>query len=302
MIINNKVIDGRKIATLIREEVSLYAQKLKALNIVPGLAVIQVGDDQNSTIYVNNKIKAAKAANIQSFIFKFDNTVTTKQLMIRIEHLNNDLKINGILVQLPLPSHIDITKVINTIHPAKDVDGLTVENVGKLVTRQNSLLPCTPQGCLLLIKSIEPKISGLNAVVIGRSNIVGRPMANLLINQDCTVTVAHSKSENIKEISKQADILVVAIGKPKLVSQDWVKQDAIVIDVGISRTTQENGNTILTGDVDFDNVLPKVRAITPVPGGVGPMTIACLLKNTIKATLEQRHLVIDATAQLVKKH
>ncbi len=300
MITNSKIIDGKKIASTIRIEVALHAQKLKTLNIFPGLAVIQVGDNASSTIYVNNKIKAAKAANIRSVVLKFDENSTTRQLKIKIEQLNNDLKINGILVQLPLPSHMDVAEIINTIHPSKDVDGLTIENVGRLILEKKGFTPCTPQGCLILIKSIEPQISGLNVVVVGRSHIVGRPMANLLINQDCTVTVAHSKSMNILAICKQADILIIAAGRPRLVNKDWIKQGAIVIDVGICRVGLEDGSTKLIGDVDFDDVISKVRAITPVPGGVGPMTIACLLQNTIKATLEQHHLTIDNASQLIK--
>ena len=300
MTLESKIIDGKRIASNIREDIFHQTSMLQQHNIAPGLAVIQVGDNPSSTIYVANKVKAATAANIHSFVFKFEENIHTKQLKIKIEHLNNDPKVNGILVQLPLPSHIDTMEIINTIAPEKDVDGLTIENVGRLVTRQKGLMPCTPQGCLILIKSVEPKIKGLPAVVIGRSNIVGRPMSNLLINEDCTVTMAHSKTQHIEEVCKQADILVVAAGKPKLVNSNWVKDGAIVIDVGINRTTQP-ATTKLLGDVDFDDVLPKVRAITPVPGGVGPMTIACLLKNTVEATMNQRGLMLDTEGHIVKK-
>lgn len=282
------IIDGKKVASSIYQEISQDLTMLKEFNIVPGLAVVQVGNDPSSTIYVNNKVKAAESLGMHSFVYNLDEHCTTKHLAVKIEHLNNDPKINGILVQLPLPEHVDPIEIINTISPSKDVDGLTVENVGKLVTNQDCLVPCTPQGCLHLIKSITQDLSGLRAVVIGRSNIVGRPMANLLINENCTVTTIHSHSKNIKDICKEADILVVAAGSPRLVDESWVKEDAIVIDVGITRS---NNSKKLNGDVNFDSVKNKARAITPVPGGVGPMTIACLLKNTLKATLEQRGLI-----------
>jgi methylenetetrahydrofolate dehydrogenase (NADP+)/methenyltetrahydrofolate cyclohydrolase len=301
MTTNQKIIDGKRIALSIREEVLLQTKELNSFGISPGLAVIQVGDNPSSTIYIANKIKAAQAANIESFVFKLDESTTTKQLKVKIEHLNNRPKINGILVQLPLPPHIDTNEIINSISPVKDVDGLTIENVGKLVTNQPGLVPCTPQGCLILIKSIEPVIKGLNAVVIGRSNIVGRPMSNVLINEDCTVTVVHSQTQHIETICKQADILVVAAGKPNLVNENWVKDGAIIIDVGINKTLSPSGTTKLIGDVNFDSVLNKVRAITPVPGGVGPMTIACLLKNTIKASLIQHNMVINDSSKITKK-
>jgi methylenetetrahydrofolate dehydrogenase (NADP+)/methenyltetrahydrofolate cyclohydrolase len=296
----NKIIDGKSIAENLRKGISRQTTMLKALNIIPGLAVIQVGHNPSSTIYITNKIKAATETSIHSFVFTFEENTNTKQLKMKIEHLNNDPKINGILVQLPLPSHIDSIEVINAIAPEKDVDGLTTENVGRLVTKQKGLIPCTPQGCLLLIKSTEPVIKGLHAVVIGRSSIVGRPMSNLLVNENCTVTIVHSATRDIEKICKQADILVIAAGKPGLVKKGWVKDGAIVIDVGINRITKLD-TTKLLGDVDFDNVFPKVRAITPVPGGVGPMTIACLLKNTIEATMNQRGLVFDKNDHIVKK-
>ncbi len=300
MISENKIIDGKSIAKSIREEIFHQANMLKTFNIIPGLAVIQVGHNPSSTIYVRNKVKAATEANIHSFIFQFEESTNTEQLKMKIEHLNNDPKVNGILVQLPLPNHIESMEVINTIAPEKDIDGLTIENVGKLVTRQKGLIPCTPQGCLILIKSIEPVIKGLQAVVVGRSNIVGRPMSNLLVNEDCTVTIVHSRTYNIEKICEKADILVIAAGKPKLVKKEWVKDGAIVIDVGINRITKF-ATTKLLGDVDFDNILPKVRAITPVPGGVGPMTIACLLKNTIEATMRQKGLMLGKNGDIVKK-
>lgn len=284
----SKIIDGREIADQIRLQVENDVVMLAEMHITPGLAVVQVGDNPSSTIYVNNKIKAAKSVGIHSFIYKLDEHCTTKHLKVKIEHLNNDPKIHGILVQLPLPASVDTNEIINAIAPEKDVDGLTVQNVGLLVTKQDGFVPCTPQGCLHLLKTMLPNLSGLNAVVIGRSNIVGRPMANVLINEDCTVTVVHSKTKDIEEICRKADILVVAVGSPKFLKASWVKEGAVVIDVGINR---DGSSKKLIGDADFFELLPKVKAITPVPGGVGPMTIACLLKNTVKATLNLRHLV-----------
>ena len=293
---DNKIIDGKSIADNIRAEIATHTKALGAMNVIAGLAVIQVGDNPNSMIYVANKIKAAKEVGIHSFVFKLDEPTTTKHLIVKIEHLNNDPKIHGILVQLPLPSYVNTQEVLNTISPAKDVDGVTTENIGRLVTKQDGLVPCTPQGCLILLKSVIPDLTGLDAVVIGRSNIVGRPMSNMLINENCTVTLTHSYTKNIEEICRQADIIVVAIGVPKLIKSSWIKPGAVVIDVGINRI-----NNMLIGDVDFAEILTKVRAITPVPKGVGPMTIACLLKNTIKATMQQRSLVFDKTGAIVRK-
>lgn len=293
---DNKIIDGKSIADNIRAEIATHTKALGAMNVIAGLAVIQVGDNPNSMIYVANKIKAAKEVGIHSFVFKLDEPTTTKHLKVKIEHLNNDPKIHGILVQLPLPSYVNTQEVLNTISPAKDVDGVTTENIGRLVTKQDGLVPCTPQGCLILLKSVIPDLTGLDAVVIGRSNIVGRPMSNILINENCTVTLTHSYTKNIEEICRQADIIVVAIGVPKLIKSSWIKPGAVVIDVGINRI-----NNMLIGDVDFAEILTKVRAITPVPKGVGPMTIACLLKNTIKATMQQRSLVFDKTGAIVRK-
>lgn len=293
---NNKIIDGKAIADNIRAEILAHTKALGAMNVTAGLAVIQVGDNPNSTIYVANKVKAAKEVGIHSFVFKLDEPTTTKHLKVKIEHLNNDPKTHGILVQLPLPSYVDTQEVLNTILPTKDVDGVTTENIGRLVTKQDGLVPCTPQGCLILLKSVIHSLTGLNAVVIGRSNIVGRPMSNILINENCTVTLAHSYTKNLEEICQQADIIVVAVGAPKLVKSSWIKPGAVVIDVGINRI-----NNVLIGDVDLTDVLAKVSAITPVPKGVGPMTIACLLKNTIKATMQQRNLAFDETGAIIRK-
>lgn len=293
------IIDGKKIAQELKNSIRLDVLALEKLHITPGLAVIQIGNNPASTIYVNNKVKAAKELGIHSFVYNLEESCSLKHLTMKIEHLNNDPKVNGILVQLPLPAHIDTNMIINAIAPEKDVDGLTCNNIGKLVTKQEGLVACTPQGCLHLIKTILPELDGLNAVVIGRSNIVGRPMTELLINENCTVTIVHSHSKNIPHLTSQADILVVAVGKAHLIKKEWVKEGAVVIDVGINRV---EGPRKLLGDVDFNDVLPQVKAITPVPGGVGPMTIAYLLQNTIKATLMQRHLVKEGDGTIHSVH
>jgi methylenetetrahydrofolate dehydrogenase (NADP+)/methenyltetrahydrofolate cyclohydrolase len=239
-----------------------------------------VGEDPASEVYVRNKDKAANEVGITAQTVKLPATTTQAELLAEIDRLNKDKNVHGILVQLPLPNGLDDKEVINAIAPEKDVDGFHVINVGRAATGQKSaLVPCTPYGCVLLLKDVLGDLSGLNAVVIGRSNIVGKPMANLLLNENCTVTIAHSRSKNLPEICAQADILVAAVGRAKMVKADWVKQGAVVIDVGINRG--EDGK--LVGDVDFADVAPKCKAITPVPGGVGPMTIACLLGNTLKA-------------------
>jgi len=279
---NSNIIDGKAIAATVIEQVKENLNHIKNKGVEPCLAVIIVGDDPASKIYVARKKQMATKIGIKSLVFEIDKNVTTETIVSKIIQLNNDQSVHGILIQLPLPPHIDATIVINSINPKKDVDGFTIENVGKLVTNQDGLVPCTPQGCLHLIKSVEKNIQGLHSVVIGRSNIVGRPMANLLLHENCTVTTIHSKTINPKEIAKTADILVVATGIPNLIDQEWVKKGCIVIDVGISRIS-ENGIEKLVGDVNFEAVQKVARAITPVPGGVGPMTISYLLKNTLKA-------------------
>lgn len=279
----HNLIDGKEVAQNVIKEVHQDVAKLKERGITPGLAVILVGENPASKLYVNIKKKVAVKAGMNSFVFEMDESVSTEEVLAKITELNKDQNVHGILVQLPLPKHIDSVKIINTIDPKKDVDGFTVENVGKLVTKQDALFPCTPQGCLHLIKSVQSDITGMHAVVIGRSNIVGKPMADLLLHENCAVTTIHSKTKNPEEIAKTADILVVATGKPGLVNKEWVKDGAIVIDVGISRVSKD-GTESLSGDVDFESVQPIAKAITPVPGGVGPMTIAYLLKNTIKAS------------------
>lgn len=278
-----KIIDGKQIASRITEAIkSQVGTLVSSGNVRLKLAVIMVGHNPASELYVSRKVMVAENIGIDTEIFRFNDDVNVEELEKKIALLNADKSVNGILVQLPLPQHINIHKVIDAIDPLKDVDGFTYTNIGKLITIQDGLFPCTPQGCLELIKSVTPNISGKNAVVIGRSNIVGRPMSNILMNEDCTVTVVHLETANPREITRAADILVVATGVPHLVKEDCVKDGAIVIDVGISKIVQ-NGKEKIVGDVDFDNVQKKVMAITPVPGGVGPMTIAYLMKNVVKA-------------------
>ena len=271
------LIDGKKAATELRQELKQEVMQLKTqYNKVPGLTVILIGDMAPSQIYVRNKEKAAKEVGLKSEIIKFPDTIEENIVLKKIEELNEDVSVSGILVQLPLPKHIDKQKVIETISPLKDVDGFHPMNVGNLSSGYESSVPCTPLGCYLMIKKIEPNLSGKKAVIVGRSNLNGKPMTQLLLKENCTVTVTHSKTKDLKTECLEADIIVAAVGIPELVKGDWVKKDAIVIDVGINKT--ENG---LVGDVAFDEVSKVAKALTPVPGGVGPMTIACLLKNTI---------------------
>ena len=275
-------IDGKKIAENLRIKLKKEIEQLPASQIRPGLTVILIGDDLASQIYVRNKEKFAQEVGIRSKILKFDSTITEQNLISEIHKLNNDTSVHGILVQLPLPNHINSRKIISEIDPGKDVDGFHPVNVGNLSAGNEALVPCTPYGCYLLLKEVMSNLSGLHAVIIGRSNINGKPMAQLLLKEDCTVTIAHSKTKNLKQLCLTADILVAAVGKAHMVKSDWVKSDCVVIDVGINRL-EENGNKKIVGDVDFENIKNKVKAITPVPGGVGPMTISCLLNNTFKA-------------------
>ena len=271
------LIDGKKIAAELREELRKEVVELKNKhNKIPGLTVILIGDMAPSQIYVRMKEKAASEVGLKSEVIRYPEAVEEKTVLDKIEELNKDENISGILVQLPLPKHIDKQKVIETILPGKDVDGFHPMNVGNLSSGYESSVPCTPLGCYLMIKKIEPNLSGKKAVMIGRSNLNGKPMAQLLLKENCTVTITHSKTKDLKAECLEADIIVAAVGIPELVKVDWVKKDAIVIDVGINKT--ENG---LVGDVAFDEVSKVAKALTPVPGGVGPMTIACLLKNTI---------------------
>ena len=272
------IIDGKKEAEMIRAEIKneISALKLKT-DKTPTLTVILIGDFTPSQIYVKNKAKSAKEVGINSEIIKYPKKVSEKEVLKKIDQLNKDEKVSGILVQLPLPKQISKEKIINAIHPSKDVDGFNPINVGNLSSGYQSIVPCTPLGCLFLIKKIEPNLSGKHAVIVGRSNLNGKPMAQLLLMENCTVTIVHSKTINLQNECLKADILVAAVGVPNLIKKDWVKKDAIVIDVGINKV----GGKII-GDVNFDDIKNNVKAITPVPGGVGPMTIACLLKNTLE--------------------
>jgi len=272
------IIDGKKIASELREELKKKIVELKSTyNTVPGLTVILVGDDPASKIYVKNKEKFAKEIGINSEVIRYPANIKEKELLNKINEINKDDKVSGILVQLPLPKHIDKKKVIETIDHAKDVDGFHPINVGNLSSGYESSVPCTPLGCSLLIKKIEKNLTGKHAVVIGRSNLNGKPMTQLLLKENCTVTITHSKTKDLKAECLKADLIIAAVGIPKLVKGDWVKKGAIVIDVGINKT-----DTGIVGDVDFQEVSKVAKAITPVPGGVGPMTIACLLSNTVE--------------------
>ena len=272
------IIDGKKVAADLRADLKKKVSELKSTyNVVPGLTVVLVGEDPPSKIYVRNKEKSAIEVGINSEVIRYPENVEEKVLLDKIKELNNNNKVSGILVQLPLPKHIDKRKVIETIIPSKDVDGFHPVNVGNLSSGYDSNIPCTPLGCYLLLKKVEKNLNGKHAVIIGRSNLNGKPMTQLLLKENCTVTITHSKTKDLKAECSRADIIVAAVGKPKLVKGDWVKKDAIVIDVGINKT--DSG---LVGDVDFNEVSKIAKAITPVPGGVGPMTIACLLNNTVE--------------------
>ena len=271
------LIDGKKIAAELREELRKEVIELKTISDkIPGLTVILIGDMAPSQIYVRMKETAANEVGLKSEVIRYPEAVEEKIVLDKIEELNKNENISGILVQLPLPKHINKQKIIETILPGKDVDGFHPMNVGNLSSGYESSVPCTPLGCYLMIKKIEPNLSGKKAVMIGRSNLNGKPMAQLLLKENCTVTITHSKTKDLKAECLEADIIVAAVGIPELVKADWVKKDAIVIDVGINKTDKG-----LVGDVAFEEVSKVARAITPVPGGVGPMTIACLLKNTI---------------------
>ena len=272
------IIDGKKEAEIIQTEIKKEISEFKKkINKIPSLTVILIGDYIPSQIYVKNKEKKAREVGINSEIIRYPKNVSEKEVLDKIEQLNKNIKTSGILVQLPLPDQISKEKIINAIHPSKDVDGFNPINVGNLSSGYKSIVPCTPLGCLLLIKKIEKNLSGKHAVIIGRSNLNGKPMAQLLLKENCTVTVVHSKTNNLKNECLKADILVAAVGVPHLVKKDWIKENAIVIDVGINKVGEN-----IVGDVNFDELKDKAKAITPVPGGVGPMTIACLLKNTLE--------------------
>ena len=272
------IIDGKKEAALLREEIKKEIFSIKEKhNKTPGLSVILIGNFAPSLIYVNNKEKNSRDVGINSEVIRYPEIVTEKEVLNKIDELNKNESVSGILVQLPLPDQINKEKIINAIHPKKDVDGFHPINVGNLSSGYKAIVPCTPFGCLLLIKKIEKNLSGKHAVIVGRSNLNGKPMAQLLLKENCTVTVVHSKTKDLKLECQKADILVVAVGVANLVKGDWVKKDSIIIDVGINKVGDK-----LVGDVDFESVKDRAKAITPVPGGVGPMTIACLLKNTLE--------------------
>ncbi|MEO9821178.1 MAG: bifunctional methylenetetrahydrofolate dehydrogenase/methenyltetrahydrofolate cyclohydrolase FolD [Yoonia sp.] len=283
------VIDGKAFAAKVRGQVGEHVARLKEVNgITPGLAVVLVGEDPASQVYVRSKGKMTVEVGMNSYEHKLDVDTTEEALLKVIADLNADPAVHGILVQLPLPDHLDSDLVINSIDPAKDVDGFHISNVGLLGTGQKSMVPCTPLGCLMMLREHHGSLSGLNAVVIGRSNIVGKPMAQLLLNDSCTVTIAHSRTKDLAGTVKQADIVVAAVGRPEMVPGDWIKEGATVIDVGINRIDaglKDDGTpkTRLVGDADYESCAAVAGAITPVPGGVGPMTIACLLANTVTA-------------------
>lgn len=287
-----KIIDGKEFAARVRVQVGAHVTRLKNDHgITPGLAVVLVGEDPASQVYVRSKGKMTLEVGMKSVEHKLDIDTSEADLLAIVEQLNNDPEIHGILVQLPLPKHLNEDLIINSISPAKDVDGFHISNVGLLGTGQKSMVPCTPLGCLMMLRDHHGSISGMNAVVIGRSNIVGKPMAQLLLNDSATVTIAHSRTKDLADVVRRADIVVAAVGRPEMVPGDWIKEGATVIDVGINRLdapekgTKEDGSvkTRLVGDVHYASCAERAGAITPVPGGVGPMTIACLLANTVTA-------------------
>ena len=281
---NAQRLDGKAFATKLRGQIASAVAEVKASHgLVLGLAVVLVGEDPASQVYVRNKGAACREAGIASFETILPSSTSEQALLAEVARLNADPAVHGILVQLPLPAHMDAQAVINAIDPAKDVDGFHVINAGKLAVGQDGLVPCTPLGCLLLLKATLGTIAGKHAVILGRSNIVGKPMAQLLLKESCTVTICHSRTEFLSQEIRRGDILVAAIGKPEFVKGNWVKPGATILDVGINRVTREDGTTRLVGDVDFEAASEFAKFITPVPGGVGPMTIACLLRNTLQA-------------------
>ena len=288
------IIDGKNYASVLRGKLKIAVNDLKEKHkIVPGLAVVLVGNDPASEIYVRNKGIQTKEAGMNSFEYRLPENTSEDDLLAKVEELNTDKSVNGILVQFPVPKHMEQQKIIERILPSKDVDGLHPVNSGYLASGLKGLVPCTPQGAALLIKDSLPSLSGLHAVIVGRSNLVGKPIAQLLLKENCTVTICHSRTKNLQETCLSADILVAAVGIPELVKGDWVKDGAVVIDVGINRLPapeKGEGKTKLVGDVDFEGAKNRASSITPVPGGVGPMTIACLLLNTLAATCTQNNI------------
>ena len=287
------LIDGKAFAENLVSNVGNAVERLiKDHNFKPGLAVVLVGDNPASEVYVRNKVRQTEKAGMVSIEHRLPDTTSESELIALVKNLNDDENIDGILVQLPLPNHIDENSIINTISPSKDVDGFSIPNVGLLSTSGDGLIPCTPLGCLLLLKDCLGNLAGKTAVIVGRSNIVGKPMAQLLIKENCTVTIAHSKTIGLPDVCKNADILVAAVGRPEFVKAKWIKKGAVVIDVGINRLPAVGDKkSKLVGDVDFESVSKICSAITPVPGGVGPMTIACLLRNTVTAACKRRDII-----------
>ena len=288
-----KIIDGKQIAAALRDRIASAVAGIKAqAGFTPGLAVVLVGEDPASQVYVRSKGKQTEEAGMRSIEHRLPAETAEAELLALVARLNADSAVDGILVQLPLPKHIDSGKVIEAIDPAKDVDGLTPVNAGRLASGERALAPCTPVGCIILAKTVAPSLRGLEAVVIGRSNLVGRPVAQLLLREDCTVTIAHSRTRDLPGVVRRADLVIAAVGRPRMVKGDWIKPGAIVIDVGINRVPAEDGKTRLAGDVDFEEAKKVAGAITPVPGGVGPMTVACLLRNTVEAACVARGLPV----------
>jgi methylenetetrahydrofolate dehydrogenase (NADP+)/methenyltetrahydrofolate cyclohydrolase len=279
-----KIIDGKAVASELRGKVAIEAKRLgERLGRMPGLAVVFVGDNPASEVYVRNKARSTVDLGMASFEYKLPATTSETELLELVLTLSADLKIDGILVQLPLPAQIDSARILNAISPAKDVDGFTPLNVGRLASGMPALVPCTPLGCVMLAKTVHASLAGLEAVVVGRSNIVGKPLAQLLLGENATVTIAHSKTRELPAVCRRADLLFAAIGKPEFVRGDWIKPGATVIDVGINRVPGPGGKPRVVGDVAFEEAVKVAGAITPVPGGVGPMTIACLIANTLRA-------------------
>ena len=286
-----QIIDGKLFSRKLRDQVAQHVAVLKKENnVTPGLAVVLVGEDPASQVYVRSKGKQTIEAGMNSYEYKLSADTSEADLLELVNRLNEDNDVHGILVQLPLPGHINEDAVINAIVPVKDVDGFHISNVGLLATGQKSMVPCTPLGCLLMLKDFHGSLAGMDAVIIGRSNIVGKPMAQLLLNESCTVSITHSKTRNLEEVVGRADIIIAAVGKPEMVKGDWIKPGATLIDVGINRVEENDGGKRLVGDADFSSCSKIAGALTPVPGGVGPMTIACLLVNTLVACCRKHRL------------
>ena len=286
-----QIIDGKLFSRKLRDQVAEHVTALKKENnVTPGLAVVLVGEDPASQVYVRSKGKQTIEAGMNSYEYKLSADTSEADLLELVNRLNEDNDVHGILVQLPLPGHINEDAVINAIVPVKDVDGFHISNVGLLATGQKSMVPCTPLGCLLMLKDFHGSLAGMDAVIIGRSNIVGKPMAQLLLNESCTVSITHSKTKNLEEVVGRADIIIAAVGRPEMVKGDWIKPGATLIDVGINRVEENDGGKRLVGDADFSSCSKIAGALTPVPGGVGPMTIACLLVNTLVACCRKHRL------------